>query len=448
MSPFVLAIKSLRNRRVSVTLTVVSIGLSVALLFGVERIRREAQTSFTNTISGTDLIVGARTGSVQLLLSSVFRIGNASNNIGMDSYKAIVSNPAVEWSIPISLGDSHRGYRVMGTTEEYFEHLKYGRQQRLKMKEGEWFHDADGAVLGSETAKRLGYSIGDEVVVAHGSGDVSFIKHDAHPFKVTGILAPTGTPIDRTVHVSLHGMDAIHEDMDGEPHEERLDPLKAALLKAKNRDHENDDDHDHEHSANGHGHDDHDEIHSHTPRQITAFFVGLKSRSAALGMQRMINEFKAEPLSAVLPAVALQELWEIVGVLEKAFLAVSGFVVLVGLAGMLVAIMNSLNERRREMAVLRSVGAKPTHIFGLIVGEAGIITVAGVLFGWTVIYALLLITRPIIAANTGLFVSIGSPSAYEFILAVIIVFAGLLIGVIPAYRCYCNSLADGLTVRV
>jgi putative ABC transport system permease protein len=194
MQIFGLAIKSLRNRKFTAGLTIVSIALSVTLLLGVERIRREAQTSFTNTISGTDLIVGARTSPVQLLLSSVFGLSDATNNIGWESYESISSHPGIPWTIPISLGDTHAGYRVLGTTGTYFDHFRYGRKQALQIKDGGWLTSEVGAVLGAEVAEKLGYRVGSDIVVAHGSGEISFMKHDAHPFHVAGILARTGTP--------------------------------------------------------------------------------------------------------------------------------------------------------------------------------------------------------------------------------------------------------------
>jgi putative ABC transport system permease protein len=416
-----LAFKSLRNRKVTVGLTIASIALSVTLLLGVERIRREAQTSFTNTISGTDLLVGARTSPVQLLLSSVFGLSNATNNISWDSYEAISGHPGIAWSIPVSLGDTHAGYRVLGTTGAYFDHFRYGRRQALQMQAGGWFASEEGAVLGAEVADKLGYKVGSDIVVAHGYGDISFTKHDAHPFHVEGILARTGTPVDRTVFVSLAGVDAIHAGMDPAG-DHGHDPLTA-------------------HGMSGPHHED-------EPAAITAFYIGLKSRSAALSVQRTVNEYKSEPLSAVLPAVALQELWEIVSVVEKALLAVSGFVVLVGLSGMLVAIMTSLNERRREMAILRSVGARPLHIFSLIVGEAGFVTLIGIMTGIGLLYLFLIFAQPLIASRFSLFIGIKGLAGYELILVGIVCLAGFIIGLIPGYRVYRYSLADGMTVRV
>jgi len=420
-SIFSLAFKSFRNRKVSVGLTVVSIALSVTLLLGVERIRSEAQTSFTNTISGTDLIVGARTSPLQLLLSSVFGLSDATNNIQWESYEALSKHPGVDWSIPISLGDTHAGYRVLGTNGAYFDHFRYGPKQALQMQAGGWFASEEGAVLGAEVAEQLGHQVGSNIVVAHGSGDVSFVTHDAHPFHVEGILVRTGTPVDRTVFVSLAGIDAIHAEMDPAD-EQGHDPLNA-------------------HAVSGPHHAD-------EPKVITAFYIGLKSRSAALSVQRMVNEYKGEPLSAILPAVALQELWGIVGMVEKALLTVSGFVVLVGLSGMLVAIMTGLNERRREMAILRSVGARPLHVFSLIVGEAGVVTLIGITAGIAMLYGLLIATQPLIASRLGLFLGMTGLSGYEFILMGIVCVAGFVIGIIPGYRIYMYSLADGMTIRV
>lgn len=411
--------KSLLNRKLSVGLTITSIALSVALLLGVERIRKEVQTSFMNTVSGTDLIVGARTGSLQLLLSSVFRIGDASNNMEWESFQMLENHDAVQWAIPVSLGDSHRGFRVLGTTAVYFDHVRYGRKQALKLNQGVWFASDHEAVIGSAVAQALGYKIGDQLIVAHGAGEVSFIEHDEHPFTISGILAPTGTPVDRAVHVDLSGIDAIHAGMESGDCEHSHDPLHICS-------------------------------HSHGPvgPSITAAFIGLKSRSASLGIQRMVNEYEGEALSAILPSLALQELWEIVGVVERVLLTISYFVIAIGLCGMLVALMTSLNERRREMAILRSVGARPIHVLGLIVGESLIVTFSGVVTGFLFMYALLAVFRPMASARLGLHLTIAVPGAGELMLAACIVGAGTLVGLIPAYRSYRYSLADGLTVTV
>jgi len=419
MAVFSLAWKSLLNRRFTAGLTVVSIALSVALLVGVERLRTEARASFASTLSGTDLIVGARSGPVQLLLYAVFRIGDATNNFSWQSYQDIAAHPKVAWSVPISLGDSHRGFRVLGTTPAYFERYRYARDRGLFIADGQVFTDLYDAVIGAEVAERLGYKTGDSIIIAHGASDVSFARHDDKPFRVAGILARTGTPVDRTVHVGLEAIEAIHVDwQSGAP----VPGMSIPAEQARTMD--------------------------LTPKAITAALVGLKSKIATFQVQRYVNDYPEEPLSAILPGVALSQLWNLIGIAENALLIVSAFVVVVGLFGMLTALLTSLNERRREMAILRSVGARPGHVFALIMGEAGFLTLLGALLGLALLYVLLLAGQPLIENRFGIFIAIGGLSSYEWILLCAVTAAGFLVGSIPSYRAYRLSLADGLSVRV
>jgi len=419
LAPLVsLSWKSLRNRRFTALLTVCAIALSVALLLAVERVRTDARESFTNTISGTDLIVGARSGAIQLLLYSVFHIGNATNNISWESYQDISSNPLVKWAVPISLGDSHRGFRVMGTSRAYFKHYRYARDRRLALSRGEPFDGVFQAVIGAEVANELGYRIGDEIVVAHGAGNVSFVNHDDKPFTVSGILARTGTPVDRAVLVSLEGIEAIHVGWQGGTPPSEDVPAEAVL-----------------------GMD-------LTPGEITAFLVGLESRIAVFRLQRAINEYPEEPLLAIIPGVALQQLWDMMGVAERALLFISVFVVAIGLVGMLAMILSSLNERRREMAILRSVGARPAHVFSLLLSEAALLTAAGVMLGVALLYGLLFFGAPVVEDRFGLMLSVRWLSAREFLMLAGVLVGAVIMGLLPAYRAYRLSLTDGLSIKV
>lgn len=416
-----IALASLANRRFTALLTVFAIALSVCLLLAVERVRTEARASFANTISGTDLIVGARSGSVNLLLYSVFRIGNATNNIRWDSFEHFANHRQVKWAIPISLGDSHRGYRVMGTSTAYFEHYRYARDQALKLAQGREFSDDPfDVVLGAEVAQALGYSLGDKIVLAHGVATISLVKHDDKPFTVVGILERTGTPVDRTLHISLAGMEALHIDwQNGMPArgDARVSADQARAMDLQ-------------------------------PKQITAFMLGLNSKIATFSLQREINEFRGEPLLAILPGVALQELWSLMGTAEQALFVVSLFVVLTGLIGMLTAILTSLNERRREMAILRSVGARPWHIASLLVLEAFTLALAGVAFGVALLYLGIAGSQGFVQANYGLYLALSAPSSYEWKLLGGILAAAVAMGSVPAWRAYRQSLADGLSIRL
>ncbi|ARV71548.1 ABC transporter permease [Vibrio campbellii] len=413
-----LAWKSLMNRKATAILTIMTVAISVVLLLGVERIRTQAKDSFANTISGTDLIVGGRSGQVNLLLYSVFRIGNATNNIDWKSYQEFANHRAVDWAIPISLGDSHKGFRVMGTNHSYFEHYKYGSKQPLTFSEGLEFKGLFETVLGSDVAKQLGYKIGSEIIIAHGISDVGFSRHDNLPFKVVGILAPTGTPVDKTVHVSLEAIEAIHVGWESGA---RLGPTpSAADLKARD----------------------------FQPKQITAMLVGLKSRIQTFALQRQINTYPKEPLSAIMPGVALHELWGMMSVAEQALMAVSGFVVVAGLLGMLSSLLTSLQERRREMAILRAMGARPKHVFSLLISEASLLTFAGIITGVAGLYSILALLQPIIQQSYGIHLTLTALSPYEWMLLGFVQCAGIVIGFIPAFRAYRQSLSDGMTIRI
>ena len=414
-----LAFKSLTNRWITALLTIFAIGVSVALLLGVEKVRTGAKASFANTISGTDVIVGARSGDIQLLLYSVFRIGNAPNNMTWRSYQDLAKHKNVAWIVPLSLGDSHRGFRVLGTTPAYFQHYRFRNKQPLTFQVGDRFDDMFDAVVGSEVAKRLGYKVGDSIIVSHGLGAIDGNDHDNLPFRVSGILAQTGTPVDHTVHVSLAAIEAIHIGWkEGRPSEAArrftADEVRAMQL---------------------------------TPKAVTAAMVGLKSRFAVFSFQRFVNTYRAEALSAVLPGAALYEMWALVGTAETALFVVTSMVVLTALLGMIAMIFATLNERRREMAILRSVGAGPKTLVGLLSAEALIMTLAGIILGSVMIYGALYFIRPYIDAAYGITIDISIPSHIELWSLGAIVVGGLLAGLLPAWRAYRTSLADGMIVK-
>jgi putative ABC transport system permease protein len=417
---WLLALRSLRNRRSTALLTIAAIAISVTLLLGVEKLRSSARDGFANTVSGVDLIVGARSGQLNLLLYSVFRVGDATANVTWDSYQRIANHPDVAWTIPLSLGDSHRGFRVLGTSLAYFEHYRFAGDRQIRFAEGRPFEDLYDAVIGADVAQQLAYVIDQPVVIAHGTGRVSFTEHNDKPFRVVGILERTGTPIDRTVHVSLEAISAIHVDwqagMQAPP------GARISAEDARTRD--------------------------LTPDSITAFMVGMNSRVMTFTMQRAINEYRPEPLMAVIPGVALSQLWNLVGIADTALRIVAGFVVLAGLLGMLTAILTSLNERRREMAILRSVGARPRHVFTLLITEAGILASSGVALGVALTYLAIFTAQPLLEQRFGIFLQPGGLSGYDLALLGGIILAALLMGAVPAWRAYRNSLSDGLTIRV
>lgn len=397
-----LAFRSLWNRRGLAIVTIISICLSVTLLLGVERVRDGARDGFAGTVAGTDLIVGARSGALQLMLYSVFRIGDAPNNFSWDSFEAIAERPEVAWIIPISLGDSHRGFRVVGTDERYFEHLRFRDGQALKFASGTPMQDLFDAVVGAAVARELGYAIGDTIVINHGLGSEALAEHANRPFTISGILEPTGTPVDRSVHIGLPGIEALHAD----------------------------DGHDHDHLA---------------PSSITAAFIGLHSPIDTFALQRAINQYRDEPLTAAVPGLALLELWSVLEVAELALRVIGGLVVLVAAAGMVTTLLAMLAQRRREMAILRAIGAAPHHIASLLFAEAMLLSLCGMGLAILGVALAMAALGPWIARSYGLQLSAGWPGGSELVLLSLVLAASAIAAAVPAIQAYRQSVADGIT---
>lgn len=415
-----LALRSAWNRRFTLVLTVCSIALSTFMLLGVERVRTDLRSSFSSAVSGTDLIVGARTGSVQLLLYAVFHVGAATNNIRWTSVEAIERLRGVAWVVPLSLGDSHRGFPVLGTTQNYFDHFRYGARQPLQLREGHRFNDLYDAVIGAEVADRLDYRLGQRITLAHGTGEISLgADHADKPFSVVGILARTGTPVDRTVHISLEAMEAIHVDwIAGAPRARMQISAEAAGMMDLQ------------------------------PKSVTAAMVGLHSRAAVFSVQRQVNHFAAEPLMSILPGVALDELWDVVGTGERALLAMSALVALVSMAGLVSVVLASLNERRRELAVLRTVGASPHHVLLLLALEGALLTLTGIVLGIAALVGCILALGPWLQSTFGLTLLLGETTPTQALLLVALLFTGLFASLLPGWRAYRLSLSDGLSPRI
>ncbi|MFX1682723.1 FtsX-like permease family protein [Mitsuaria sp. CC2] len=440
-----LAAQSAWNRRFVLSLVALSITLSTLLLLGIARLRDDVRKNFAQSVSGTDLIVGARTGSVQLLLYSVFRIGGATNNIQWSSVQSLAKLPGVDWVVPISLGDSHRGFPVVATTDDYFRRFRYGDAQPLALAEGRAFDDAPadskgsngssrpdgskeakglppdlfGVVLGADVAASLGYRIGDKVVLSHGDGALAANDHADKPFHVIGVMQRTGTPVDRSLHISLAAMEAIHLDwVAGAPipgQAVSLDALAGQDL---------------------------------TPHQVTAALVGLKRRTAVFSTQRRINDFPGEPLMAILPGVALDELWDVVALGERSLTLMSAMVAAVSLCGLVAVILAGLNERRRELAILRAVGANPARIFSLLAVEGMLVTVCGVALGAALCLLLIAALGPWVQLRFGIGLSAGLPSAAEWQLLGLVTALGWAASLLPGLRAYALSLSDGLSPKV
>lgn len=445
MTLLTLARGSLANRRASVALAVATIAIAVGLLVLVEQMRGQVREGFYRSVSGTDLIVGAPTSPVQLLLFSVFGIGNPSRNVAWQTYSEVAANPMVEWAVPLSLGDSWRGFRVVATTGAMFEHYRYAGGQALEFAAGGTFVEPFDIVAGARAAYEAGLAVGDELVLAHGGGNVSLNRHDALPFTVSGILAPTGTPVDRALYIGLDAQQAIHVGWErGVPEPGRTLTREQARALALGDGHDETGD-DHEHAGDLTGN--HAAAGESAGPEISAFLLGLRTRAAALGLQYRINQRAGEPLLAILPGLALQQLWRITELAEQILRVVSALVVLAGLLGMLTALLATLGERRREMAILRACGARPWQIAWLLLLEAGAIALIGIVTGLAVADLAQWALAPWLLERFGVAVSFAWPAPWQWAVLAAIWIAGVLVALVPAAMAYRRTVADGMQVR-
>ncbi|PHQ25410.1 peptide ABC transporter permease [Marinobacter guineae] len=409
-----LALASLWHRRKVLALVCLTLTLSVSLLLGIQYLRTEVKQSFTTTISGTDLIVGARSGQLNLLLYTVFHIGDATNNIRWSTYQALKNDSRLDWLIPISLGDSYRGYRVVATDENFLKHFRYGRDLPLALAEGIWFTGVFDVVLGAGVARDLGHQTGEKLVLSHGGGRTSFSNHEDTPFTVTGVLEPTGTPVDQAVYIGLAGMEAMHVGWESGV---AIPGRTMTLEKAEGRD--------------------------FVPEAITAAFVGIDRKILTFRLQREINQFAGEPLSAILPGVALSELWRLMGQFERALLGITGFVVITSLIGLIAVLLTLQAQRAHEIAVLRATGASPALIASLYIIECVSLALLACLLALMIGAAGISLASPWLLTSYGLQITLRPLTAPEWGLLASVPVAAALVSLIPALSTWRQSKTLG-----
>ena len=410
---FQLAFKSLLHRKITIFLTIISLTLSISLFLSIDTLRLGAKKSFFGNVKSGDLILGAKSGEIQLLLYSLFQIGSPTNNISWESYNNFTKHKDVSWTIPLSLGDSHKQFRVLGTNNNYFKYFSYRKNKKLEFEHGKKLNDIFDVVLGSDVAKILNYDLNDSIVIAHGISSQSL--HDEFPFKVKGILKKTGTSADRLVIVSLEALEVIHKDWKTGV---KIPSKKGSIINYEN------------------------EILD--PKEITAAIVKIKSPIKIFQIQREINKYEYEPLQAVIPGIALSKLWEIVSITENIMLSISAMVIMSSLIGLIAILYSTLNNRRKEMALLRIVGASPKNIFSLLVLEALIISSLSIILAIFFTQLLSYIFFPILDQKFGIFLENNFLSLKDFFFIIIILLISIIVSIFPALQAYKNSINDGI----
>jgi len=459
MSLIAIAWRSLTQRALASALTGFSMALGVALVVAVLVTYHVISDSFQRSAGiGYDVIVGAKGGKLQLVLNTVYHLSTPVENIPYSVLHELNEGkfkPYVTRAIPYCLGDNYQGQRVVATVPALFAETQYTPGKKYAFHEGRNFeadHYFEG-VVGALAATRTGLKVGDTFRPTHGvSDDGQGHEHDA--FKVVGILEPTGTPNDRAIFINIEGFYLLENH--AKPVEASEDPTPQDAPQGNNtppdsslqaspleKGHEHDAvkkaDHDHDHD-----HEDHD--HQPLPedqRELTAILVRTSSPVASIQLPNLINE--GTSAQAVLPIREIRGLFDaIVSPIETVLLILTGLIVVVSGVGILVSIYNSMNERKREIAVLRALGASRSTVRTIVLLESILLSLTGGLVGWIGGRALIAALSPLIAARTG--VVIGFPPLIPAELALIpgLIILSIVAGYLPAMTAYRTDVAKAL----
>ncbi len=414
---FKLLIKSFRSRLLPVSLVIITLMASMVLLLSIERVQKATEAGFNQSISGVDAIIGPRSSSLELVLYTVFHLGRPTNNITMKTIDDIKQREDVEYLVPIALGDSHQGFRVIATEKNYFKYIKYSGDKPLSFSSGQAFEEISGAVIGADVAKRLNYQVGTKIHISHGSSQAVAKKHDDFSFQVKGVLKKTGTPIDQAVFIDLRGYELIHLGWQSGTKIFNLKQLDLASLTEKEL----------------------------TPKTVTAAFVGLKSKLTLFRFSADIKKYPNEAISAVIPGIALSELWSMVGIVDQGFEFLSWIIIAISLISMVSLIISSIDSRKREMTIYRANGATPIYLSTLVVLEA-------IFIGLTaIIGAIILVTLVTYFATEQLNLILGITPEFDWIswaeakVFAIILISGILSSLVPAIIVFKKNLHHTLS---
>ena len=459
MSIFTLVIKNILQRKFSVLLTVISVSLGVALIGSTLAIKEEVEKNFNQSNVGYEMIVGAKGSSMQLVLNTVFMLGNPVGNIRYEVYEKLKHDRRIALALPYALGDNYDGFNIVGTTDDLFTKFNYKVGKSFSFASGHAFeaHSKFQAVLGFDAAKSTGLKIGDEFIATHGLQETAEgmgHQHEETPFTVVGILNRTGTASDKIIYTTVESVWAVHEHELHHEHEpEALIADHDAHMHTNEHERANEtqkNEHVHEHD---HHHHEGISTEDHHITDLTAVLIKVRSPLFALHLYKQINDW---PLAqAAIPVNEIKSLFEIISNIDWAFFLITVLVIVVALIGMMVSIYNSLYERRREISIMRALGAHRSKIFGIIILEAFTISFFGALFGLFFSKLLSLVLKGYILETTGVEISVKlltmisfyeiTELPVELLIMSSVSFIGALVAIIPAIVAYKTDVSKNLS---
>jgi putative ABC transport system permease protein len=400
MNLFSLVRRSLRQHALSTFVTAGSVALAGGLLMSVWVVKHQSHATFTGVNAGFDAVLGARSAKLQLVLNAIFHLEASPGNLAWQDFLDLQKNPSVELAVPLAVGDNYRGYRLVGTTPDLFTKSEYAPGKRFELRPGgDWIDpERREAVVGDFVARKLGLKVGDTFHPFHGLIYDEKNKH-AETYIVVGILKPTNTPADRVIWIPLAGIQMMS------------------------------------------GHD------PNAATDVSAVLVKLKSGAGLAGFELdMLYNKQGNKLTFAWPIGAVMaDLFDKLGWFDRVLTLVSYLVALVAAGSILASIYNSMNERRRELAILRALGARRTTVFSTIVLESASIAALGVLGGFLIYAVLLTVVAGILRAETGVVLVPFKFNAVMLWSPALFVGLGALAGIVPALKAYRTDVASNLT---
>ncbi|CAN5450487.1 ABC transporter permease [soil metagenome] len=409
MSIFKIVIKNIRQRSLSSFLTAFSIMLGIALVISILILRKESETAFNQTATGYELIVGPKGSSLQLTLSTIYHIGFPIQNIPLSYYEMLKNDKRVKIAIPYVLGDNYKNKRIIGTVPEIFTDFDYQKGKKYTLSSGKYFTEDLEAVIGSSTAEETGLKVGDTFIASHGVESFEGSpQHEEEKYTVTGILNKTYTPTDRVIFVSMASTWELHHSKN------EINPADTSKEKDE--------------------------------RTITAILVSLKNPVYFDLLRRQINENKFEGMNAqaVFPLFEIKQLFDIIGNINSLLLIIAYMVIIVAAISILVSLYNTMNDRKRDIAIMRALGAKKSLILFSIMLEGLFITVTGALMGWIFSHLIIFIFRKNLSDLTGVLITGTTFDNKEILIAAGTILLGIVVSVIPALKAYRTDTASNL----
>jgi putative ABC transport system permease protein len=415
-----MALASAASRKLVLGISLLAVAVSSAVILSVAQIRADVRHSFASAITGVDLIVGSRDSPTELLMYTVFGLGQASRNMPYSAATSIAALPGVSWVVPVQLGDFYNDSPVMGTEASFFDHVQAGNKP-LAFAKGQRFARDQDVVVGHDVAAAHQLALGARLVLSHGTSGGLAPKHTDSPFTVVGILAATGTPIDRKVMVTLGGFERMHAGWafgmpPSTPQAQTPDPSQSQAL-------------------------------AQPPTSVTALMVGLSSPARVFGIRRTIERMNGSSLMAVMPGITLAKLWQTLSIGESALLAVGWLTAMSAMLSAAATTMLSLQSRRRELAIWRSLGARPSALLSLVMLESMGLMLAGIVLGYGLLQLLIALGADAMRALTGVTLQHALPSPDTWLMMLGLLAVAFVASLMPAVQAYRWSLQDSLNPK-